>query len=166
MTTSFQLIRQYNDSPILGYAREVPQYSKGSSPGIDNFYTCPINGGITNHTHQLSNFGLIIVTMFQFNLLQIKPYLSQAFWMSEQMARRHGMMYTQQWLFLKVEQSLLVQPIKIFRAILWDNKSMESLKDQIYNGKKIRSTRTPQSFFVQLLDCLCFCLSLNGLGFT
>jgi hypothetical protein len=43
---------------------------------------------------------------------------------------------------------------------------MESLKDQIYNGKKIRSTRTPQSFFVQLLDCLCFCLSLNGLGFT
>jgi hypothetical protein len=62
-------------------------------------------------------------------LLQIRPYLYQVFWTLEQMARRHGMTYTLQWLSLKVEQSQLVLLIKILRAILWDSKSMESLKE-------------------------------------
>ena len=46
--------------------------------------------------------------MFLFNLLQIRAYLYQVFWMLELMGRKHGMKYIQQWLYRKVEQSGLV----------------------------------------------------------
>jgi len=58
-----------------------------------NFYTGPVNGGTSNHTHQLSNFQ---VNNGNYVLTPDKN-VYRVFWMSEQMARMHGMMYMQQW---------------------------------------------------------------------
>jgi hypothetical protein len=53
-----------------------------------------VNGGISNHTHQISN--LRVNDNNNNNTpIQLSPraYLSQAFQMFEQMARRRGIMY-------------------------------------------------------------------------